>query len=553
MQEEITIPTQFTDSCGFHDILIHTYSDPNDGILYYSSTKEDQFDIGLVMPTFVFTEETRGGYDSVNMGYAFNADFSAFLEISQIAVNAGREFSVDPFRITVSGNDGYNDLNCKTNYFVENYDYADYVIEWIAGDGDDRIEGGSGNVDIGYGGRGNDFYCITNPLDQAIELPDEGFDVVTITCDGYVFDYETDIDAVWVSSDVSFDIASLPDGAVILDNFIENRGPCGNSGNIADYLTGSDGRDGILGSQKADIIESYAGNDFVDGDAGQDRIDGGGGNDTLYGGGGNDTVIGGSGADTLISGDGNDIVSAGSGDDLIVGGDGAGNDTYRGGLGVDTVKYTSAVAGILVDLETGTARSLATGDASGIGSDSLLGIENVIAGNFADRLNGSGAANEIQGMAGNDRINGRDGKDKLYGNTGNDKIYGDGGSDLIVGGAGADQLYGGSDGVRDTFDYNRISESTSAARDRISNFKSGIDRIDLAGVDARSGTVTNDAFSFKGTTATAYSVWYVKADVDGDGVRDDVLLRADVNGNTTADFEVGILNVASLAAGDVIL
>jgi Ca2+-binding RTX toxin-like protein len=159
------------------------------------------------------------------------------------------------------------------------------------------------------------------------------------------------------------------------------------------------------------------------------------GDDQLLGGAGADALSGGGGADTLVGGDGDDTVNAGSGNDLIVGGNGAGDDIYLGGNGIDTVKYTSAVAGILVNLATGKAGSVAGGDAAGIGADDLSSIENVIAGNYADQIIGSSAVNRIEGLAGNDRIEGR---------GGNDALYGGGGSDTLIGGFGNDRLDGGT-------------------------------------------------------------------------------------------------------------
>lgn len=191
------------------------------------------------------------------------------------------------------------------------------------------------------------------------------------------------------------------------------------------------------------------------------------------------------------------------------------------------------------------------------GNDSIYlsnGIDYFRGYSGADAMYGYGGRDTLIGDGGADTLQGGAGGDKLYGGTENDKLYGDGGSDLLVGGAGADQLFGGADSVRDTFDFNLASESTSLARDRISNFKTGIDRIDLSGIDAHSGTAANDAFvGFTGNTATAYSVWYAKADADSDGAQDDLLLRADINGNTTADFEVAILNTSSIAVGDLVL
>ena len=135
-----------------------------------------------------------------------------------------------------------------------------------------------------------------------------------------------------------------------------------------------------------------------------------------------DTLEAGAGDDYLFAGEGDDIVDGGDGDDLIIGGNGAGDDYYKGGDGIDTVKYTSATDGITVNLTTGTATSTNGSDAAGIGTDTLVGIENIIGGNFDDILTGSSGANTIQGVAGSDLIDGAAGNDTitLTGNTNHD-------------------------------------------------------------------------------------------------------------------------------------
>ena len=171
-----------------------------------------------------------------------------------------------------------------------------------------------------------------------------------------------------------------------------------------------------------------------------------------------------------------------------------------------------------------------------------------------DTMYGYDGNDTLIGDAGSDTIYGGNGNDKLQGGVGNDTLYGEAGSDVLTGGVGSDRLYGGADTVRDVFDFNIAAESTSTSRDLIYDFKSGVDRVDLAGIDAHAGTSTNDAFvAFTGATPTAYSVWYAKADVDRDGSVDDLLLRADVNGDKIADFEVGIINSSAIARADLIL
>ena len=133
----------------------------------------------------------------------------------------------------------------------------------------------------------------------------------------------------------------------------------------------------------------------------------------IHGGGGDDSIAGGVGDDSLIGGSGNDTVAGGVGRDLIVGGDGAGNDVYDGGDGIDTVRYTSAKAGITINLSTARdqARSTLPGDAAGIGVDQLSNIENIIASYYDDIITGDTADNVIAGMTGNDVIDGGAGMD----------------------------------------------------------------------------------------------------------------------------------------------
>ena len=94
-----------------------------------------------------------------------------------------------------------------------------------------------------------------------------------------------------------------------------------------------------------------------------------------------------------------------------------------------------------------------------------------------------------------------------------------------------------------------------AARDKVYDFVTGTDKIDLAGIDANlAATKAGDQkFAFNATTAKANAVWYKVADVDGDKLNDDLILYGDVNGNTTADFEIGLVGVTTLALADLVL
>lgn len=134
----------------------------------------------------------------------------------------------------------------------------------------------------------------------------------------------------------------------------------------------------------------------------------------MQGGGGSDSIASGAGDDTLVGGSGNDTVAGGVGKDLIVGGNGAGDDVYDGGEGVDTVRYTSATAGITINLSAARDQVRSTqADLAGIGVDQLSNIENIIAGYYDDILTGDAADNLFSALTGNDVIDGGAGFDTV--------------------------------------------------------------------------------------------------------------------------------------------
>lgn len=242
----------------------------------------------------------------------------------------------------------------------------------------------------------------------------------------------------------------------------------------ADIIFADDGDQQIFGGEENDQISSGVGDDIIFGGNGNDILKPGEGNDVVSGGSGvntadysnitsainlslgsgvasfatyeqrlsgiqsvtatqfDDTLIGsaeanklegGAGNDVLYGGDGNDNVIGGFGDDLIVGGDGAGDDSYNGGDGTDTVRYSSAEAGITVNLSVKKDQAKSTSSDAGIGIDQLSLIENVIGGSYSDRLTGNSVANVLFGAEGNDAIDGSGGADVLWGGAGNDIYY----------------------------------------------------------------------------------------------------------------------------------
>ncbi|MDD5333965.1 MAG: hypothetical protein PHS32_09475 [Rhodoferax sp.] len=192
-----------------------------------------------------------------------------------------------------------------------------------------------------------------------------------------------------------------------------------------------------LGTDLADSLTETSGNDQINGGGGNDTLIGLAGNDTLYGGLGNDLLDGGAGVDQLFGNDGNDSVTGGAGNDILYGG--AGDDTLDGGADTDGAYYADATGPVTVNLALGSASG------AGIGSDTLISIENVYGSQYADTLIGSTGNDTLYGQGGNDLLNGGDGNDQLYGNDGNDSITGGAGYDVFYGGLGDDTLDGGAD------------------------------------------------------------------------------------------------------------
>lgn len=99
------------------------------------------------------------------------------------------------------------------------------------------------------------------------------------------------------------------------------------------------------------------------------------------------------------------------------------------------------------------------------------------------------------------------------------------------------------------FVYNAVTDSvgTAALRDTIGDFQSGIDRFDLSLIDANTLIAGNNAFTYIGSgafTNTAGQLRYTSATGQ---------LLGDTNGDGIVDFRVGLLNLTTLTAADLIL
>ncbi|MFN7572238.1 MAG: tandem-95 repeat protein, partial [Betaproteobacteria bacterium] len=205
--------------------------------------------------------------------------------------------------------------------------------------------------------------------------------------------------------------ADLSAGRVLHDGF-------------TDSLTGVPG---LIGSAFADTLV---------GGAGDEQFFGGGGNDTIDGGAGTADIAdygfsagavtadlalgrvwGADGTDTLTN---IERVYGSNFDDTLYGDAGAnflrgrgGNDTLDGRGGSDTADYRTAIGPVTVNL--------ATGAATGQGTDTLIDLENIRGSlNFADTMIGNAGANSLNGLGGDDTLRGGAGSDTLNGDAGFD-------------------------------------------------------------------------------------------------------------------------------------
>jgi serralysin len=202
------------------------------------------------------------------------------------------------------------------------------------------------------------------------------------------------------------------------DSVVDNAGV----GMAAD---GGSGKNTLVGSPYADVLDGGEGNDKIWGNGGDDYIHGRGGDDYLSGGDGNDNIDGDNGNDTLHGGPGYDQLFGEAGNDKEYGEDdgdmleetfdpsGPDADYFSGGNGEDTVLYLSRSKPVFADPD-------------GVkGDDGSAGEHDTIATNVEDLYGGDGA-------------------DWLSGTPGRNVIFGEGGDDIIYGFAGDDFLEGGN-------------------------------------------------------------------------------------------------------------
>ena len=258
-----------------------------------------------------------------------------------------------------------------------------------------------------------------------------------------------------LSDTVSYEAKGAAEPVIVNLLNTAGQGEAGESDSITadiESVTGGSGGDTITGDEGSNLLTGGpgSGSDTILAGGGADTLEGGGGNDTLDGEAQSDTVsysyaaLGAEidlGADSVFAGPGDtdsvpnvENATGSAGSDIFF--DGPVEDNVYDGAGdADFVNYQSATAAMTVDLATGTA--------TGAGSDQLAAIENVEGGPQGDTITGDAGANNLRGFGGGDTISGGLGADDVFGGDGPDQL-------LVRDGIADDADCGPADAVTDT-------------------------------------------------------------------------------------------------------
>jgi len=377
--------------------------------------------------------------------------------------------------------------------------------------GNDILDGGKGN-DTLLGGSGNDTYYVDSSSDRVYETTSVGGSTDAGGADRII-------------SSVSFNLTAQSELAFVEQLSLSGSAALTATGNaLANTLTGNSGNNTLNGGTGADTLLGGAGNDiyYVD-NAGDVAVESttttsginAGGTDMVYSSLGATCTLGAFIENGRILATGTANLTGNALANFLYAG--TGNNILNGGSGSDTVSYYYGCKGT-----TGVTVSLANSGSQttgGSGSDTLIGIEHLGGGNNADRLTG---------------------------NTGDNRLYGYGGNDTLIGGVGRDSLNGGSG--NDLFDFNALSEmgSTSTTQDIITDFVRGQDRIDLSGLDAKTATSTNDAFS---STFVAAAAAFTAA---GQLKFASGVLYGNTDSDAEAEFAIQLTGISTLTAADLV-
>ena len=201
---------------------------------------------------------------------------------------------------------------------------------------------------------------------------------------------------------------------------------------------------------------------------------------------------------------------------------GGGNDTITGN-GVTILRYSTARAGVHVNLATGLSKTLNAAEDAGIGLDTFSGVNGVLGGAHDDLLIGGNPFNEAEtfrGEGGNDTIDGGEGWDIA--------AYNAGGNWIIVDGRV----------VRALDDEGTPTYTTGIHVQLAAGIVTGdpiaIGTDTLRSIEDVRGTVNNDVFDARGFSASSVNAGSLDTrNSFRGGAGDDIVYG---NGNTRIDY-----------------
>lgn len=275
-------------------------------------------------------------------------------------------------------------------------------------------------------------------------------------------------------------------------------------------------------------------------------------------------VLGGRGADRVTVSqamfDAQQRFDLGAGDDTVAIASPLGSTLLLAATSFSSVETVAFVHGVgnehfvltTNDANLGAGRTM-TIDGSALG-EGILGIDTLSFDGSAE-TNGAfvilgGAGGDVLGAGAlADHVEGGNGDDILLGYNGADTLIGGRGGDRLVGGYGQDVMTGGANGDRFVFADATETGATQATADRITDFATGADRIDVRAIDADADTAGNQNFAFVGAavfTGVAGQLRY-------SAVAGGLLIEGDTTGDGVADFAIKLDGATTLAAGDFVL
>ena len=130
-----------------------------------------------------------------------------------------------------------------------------------------------------------------------------------------------------------------------------------------------------------------------------------------------------------------------------------------------------------------------------------------------------------------------------------ENAIGGSGNDVLIANQVQNDLRGG--GGADIFRWASLGDlNPNLSLDRILDFQSGSDRIDLSGIDANAGTPGDQAFSFIGGNAFTGAAGQLRTQATADG---HTVIQGDVNGDGLSDFSIFVVGPAPITGADFIV